>query len=223
MSLEDLMVDDEFIEIPVVVKDFNDISGYQFSVTWDPTQLEFNGVEHRALEGYTNEKFIDEGVLTTMWVESDGASVALDEGSILFVLKFVALDKNANSLVELNSAITEAVAYDNKLNELTIKSTAANVNLEKLRNGALELFQNVPNPFDYSTDIEFNIAKPGIATLSIVNSIGATVFRHEQNYEPGAHSINWNKGQSLSRITPGVYLYRLESNDESVIKKMIIK
>ncbi|MCK5703836.1 MAG: hypothetical protein KAI29_21910, partial [Cyclobacteriaceae bacterium] len=124
INLEHLKLADEIIEIPFVVQDFKDISGYQFSITWDATQLEYYGIEHQSLEGYINEQFVDEGVLTTMWDEFNGSSVALDKGSVLFVLKFIALDKNANSLVELNSAITEAVAYDSKLNELTIKSTA---------------------------------------------------------------------------------------------------
>ena len=158
-----------------------------------------------------------------MWDEFNGSSIALEKGSVLFVLKFKAKDKNANSLVELNSVITEAIAFDSKLNELSIKSTAALVNLNDLRNGALELFQNVPNPFDYSTEISFKIAKPGLAKLTVINMLGEMVYTHEQDYDAGVYSISWDKSQSIKPVSSGVYLYRLESNGQHVVRKMLVE
>ena len=62
---------------------------------------------------------------------------------------------------ELNSKLTEAVAFDSKLNMMNIRSTSANIDLNELRNGGLELYQNVPNPFNNETEIQFKIAKEG--------------------------------------------------------------
>lgn len=223
LSLENLKLDEEFVEIPVVVKEFNEISGYQFSITWDPSQLEYRGIENQVFEGFFNEHLIDQGVLTTMWDEFNGKSVTMDDGAVLFVLRFISKHEDANSIVELNSKVTEAVAFDSKLNALAITSTSANVNLDELRNGKLELFQNVPNPFDYSTQIEFKVPKQVKVRFSIINLLGETVYLQENNYSPGIYSITWDRGQSTKAITPGVYLYRLESNGEEVVRKMMIE
>jgi hypothetical protein len=81
----------------------------------------------------------------------------------------------------------------------------------------------VPNPFDYSTEINFRIPKPGLVHFTIVNTLGEVVYSHEDNYKAGIYNLNWNRSQSLRTITPGMYLYRLESNGEEVVKKMMIK
>ena len=158
-----------------------------------------------------------------MWDELNGKSIDLDDGTVLFILRFNAKDDNANSLVELNSTITKAVAFDSKLNSLAIKSVAANVNLEELRNGSMELYQNVPNPFEQTTEISFKITKPGLAKLTVINMLGETVYIHEQDYDAGVYSITWEKSQSLRPVSSGVYLYRLESNGQDVVKKMLIE
>lgn len=223
LSLEHLKLTDDFIEIPVVASDFYDISGYQFSITWDAHQLEYYGIENVALEGYFNEQLIDDGILTSMWDEFNGKSIDLDDGVVLFILKFKALDEKVNSLVELNSTITQALAFDSKLNSMSIKSVAANVNLEALRNGSMELYQNVPNPFEQNTEISFKITKPGLARISVINLLGETIYMHEQNYDVGIYSINWDKNQGFIPVSPGVYLYRLESNGQHVVRKMLIE
>ncbi len=223
LNLEHLKLADELVEIPIVVSDFRSISGYQFTISWDASQLELYDMENKALDGYFNEQLIDDGILTTMWDEFNGKSVDLDDGTVLFVLRFNPKSEDAKSVVELNSSVTKAVAIDHNLSSIAIKSISANVNIDELRNGNLELFQNVPNPFDQSTDIRFKIAKAGKAKLSIINLLGEIIFVHEQDYDTGVYSVTWNKGDSFRSVSPGVYLYRIESNGVDVVKKMLIK
>jgi hypothetical protein len=60
-----------------------------------------------------------------------------------------------------------------------------------LQNRGLELYQNVPNPFEESTEIGFRIIKPGSAKISIINLLGETVYSHEQHYDAGVHAHSW--------------------------------
>jgi hypothetical protein len=223
LSMENLVLNDDLVEIPVVVSEYNDIRGYQFSITWDPNELAYYGTTSELLEGFFNDQMVSNGVLTTMWDELDGRAAELISGQTLFTLKFRALREDAVSQVDINSAVTQAIAVDGKLNNLSIRAVPANVSLEELRNGKLELLQNIPNPFDYSTQIDFKIAKPGLATFTIINTLGEIVYIHEDNYKTGMYSISWDRSQSLRSIAPGMYLYRLESNGEEVVKKMMIK
>ncbi len=224
LSLEHLKLTTEnIIEIPITVSDFKDISGYQFSISWNANQLEYYDVEHVVLEGYFNDENASNGILSTMWDDADGKSIDLDDGKVLFILKFNVVDENISGLVEINSSLTNAVAVDGKLNLMKINATSANVNIDELRNGKLELYQNIPNPFDFTTEIGFRIVKAGKAQLTIINLLGEIVYLHEDDYEPGVYSVNWEISNSLSNIKSGMYLYRLESNGQEVVKKMLIE
>jgi hypothetical protein len=81
------------------------------------------------------------------------------------------------------------------------------------------LGQNYPNPFNPSTTITFSIAKKGIATLKVYNSLGEQVaILVSQQFEPGTYYTQW----SASNIASGVYLYRLEMNGFVVARKMLV-
>ncbi|MCK5469828.1 MAG: hypothetical protein KAI99_15010, partial [Cyclobacteriaceae bacterium] len=201
LSLEHLKLMDEFIEIPVVVSDFKDISGYQFSITWDANQLEYYSTEQVQLQGEFNEQYASDGILTTIWYDADGKSVDLDDGEELFILKFKVKDERISGVVDINSTLTKAIAFDGKLNALNIHGIPANVNLEELRNGSLELYQNVPNPFEQTTEISFRITKPGLAKLTVINMLGETVYIHERDYDPGVYSISWERSQSIRPVS----------------------
>jgi hypothetical protein len=223
LRMENMTLQDNLVEIPVVVDAYSDIRGYQFSVTWDPNELEYFGVSSDILEGFFNEQMVEQGILTTLWDDIDGEPRALQEGDVLMTLKFRARHETAASEVAINSTVTEAIAFDGNLNAMSIRSNPARVDLEQLRNGQLELFQNIPNPFDFSTTIDFRVPKPGLVRFSIVNTLGEIVYIHEDNYKAGIYSLDWDRSQGSQSIAPGVYLYRLESNGAEVVKKMMIK
>ena len=223
VSLENVMIEGDFIEIPVRAYNFTDISGYQFTVSWDASQMELYDYDNEAIDGHFNDQFMQQGILTTMWDDLNGKSIDLEDGAILFVLRFRGTDDKAVSDVSVGSELTKAAAFDGQLRSVTIKSIPAHVDLNELANGRLELYQNVPNPVDYATQFEFRIAKAGDATFTIVNVLGEVIYRHEQYYKPGVYSLSWDLGQGTRTLKSGVYLYRLESNGEVAVKKMIIK
>ncbi|MDZ7607454.1 MAG: T9SS type A sorting domain-containing protein [Cyclobacteriaceae bacterium] len=222
-SMDQIALSDDLIEIPVIATSSNSLSGYQFSISWDPNEFEFAGIYKGLINGFFNEENIQNGVLSTMWDEESGKSMEVPKGGILFILKFKASSESASGTIDITSSVTEAVAFDDRLNAMGIEAIPANLNMEELRNGKLQLLQNVPNPFDYSTDISFKTVEAGKVTLTIVNMLGETLYIHEANYKPGYHHLQWNKQQSTRQLTPGVYLYRIECNGESAVKKMMIR
>jgi formylglycine-generating enzyme required for sulfatase activity len=81
------------------------------------------------------------------------------------------------------------------------------------------LYQNYPNPFSTSTTIQFNITTAGFVSLNIYNSVGqqvATIVN--ENLKQGLHSYQW-KADNFSN---GIYFYRLEIDNQSSTKKMIL-
>lgn len=81
------------------------------------------------------------------------------------------------------------------------------------------LYQNVPNPFNPTTSIEFVLPVASDIELAVYNVIGQKVATLVKGYyEAGEYSIQWNAANSSS----GVYFYRLKADRFSETMKMIL-
>ena len=75
------------------------------------------------------------------------------------------------------------------------------------------LAQNIPNPFNALTTIQFNLPKENEVSLAIYDLVGRKVAEPLSNvpYESGGHFVIWDGKDSQNRpVSSGVYLYRLE-------------
>jgi hypothetical protein len=223
LLLAEISLNQDLVEIPVIVDESVSLRGYQFSMVWNPTELEYVGVSSKGVDGHFNDQLAVDGILTTLWDESGGSALNLEAGQELFTVKFRARHEQADTEVQINSALTKAMAFGSDFKAFSIRSKPLRVSMEALRNGNLEVFQNVPNPFDFSTQIDFRIPKSGLVRLTVVNSVGKIVYMYEDQYKPGLHSISWDRSQSALPVTEGLYLYRLECNGEEVVKKMLVR
>ena len=81
------------------------------------------------------------------------------------------------------------------------------------------LEQNYPNPFNPVTNIKYSIPKAGFVTLKVYNLLGqevATIFEGNQN------AGNYIATFDASNLSSGVYMYRLESENVSITKKLVL-
>jgi Secretion system C-terminal sorting domain len=82
-----------------------------------------------------------------------------------------------------------------------------------------ELSQNYPNPFNPTTNIDYTLAKASDVKLSVYNLLGqkvATVV--DSHMGAGTHSVTFD----ASKLTSGVYFYRLDAGNFSSVKKMLL-
>jgi Secretion system C-terminal sorting domain len=81
------------------------------------------------------------------------------------------------------------------------------------------LSQNHPNPFNPSTTISFTLTANQFVTLKIFNSLGEEISTLvNDNLTQGSHSINFNS----NGLSSGLYLYRLESGSQVLVRKMML-
>ncbi len=87
-----------------------------------------------------------------------------------------------------------------------------------------KLSQNYPNPFNPVTSISFTIKEKSNVKLSIYNIKGQLVKTLKNEVmASGKHSIVWNgKDNNNQNVTSGVYFYKIDSNNFSSTRKMIL-
>lgn len=81
------------------------------------------------------------------------------------------------------------------------------------------LHQNFPNPFNPSTEIRFDINRPGLAVLKIYNTLGQVVTTLVNRDLPaGSYRLTFD----AANLPSGLYFYRLEYDGLSQTKKMML-
>jgi hypothetical protein len=90
----------------------------------------------------------------------------------------------------------------------------------------VELFQNHPNPFNPTTEIEFVVpeGRARQVTLIIFDVTGARVATLvDEEKTPGLYTARWD-GRDFhgNNVGSGVYFYRLLTDDVALTKKMIL-
>lgn len=86
------------------------------------------------------------------------------------------------------------------------------------------LFQNVPNPFNPSTTISYDLKKNGPVQLQIFDVAGRLVRNLVQEEQAaGPHQMNWNgRSQDDQSCAAGVYFYRLRTVGADETKRMLL-
>lgn len=82
-----------------------------------------------------------------------------------------------------------------------------------------KLFQNYPNPFNPTTKISYKINKEGFVSLKVYNLVGQVVgdLVDEQQIS-GSYEVEFD----ASNLTTGVYLYKLQVNGYTSVKRMTV-
>jgi len=84
--------------------------------------------------------------------------------------------------------------------------------------------QAFPNPVQDNANVRFTLPTTGAATLNVFSPDGRvirTLARGE--LEAGLHEVSWDRtGDHGQRIPAGIYYYRLETDDVSLVRKAVL-
>lgn len=82
-----------------------------------------------------------------------------------------------------------------------------------------KLFQNFPNPFNPSTKISYKIKKEGNVSLTVFNLVGQEIsVLVNEKQSAGNYEVEFD----ASELTTGVYLYKLQINGYTSVKRMTV-
>jgi len=87
-----------------------------------------------------------------------------------------------------------------------------------------KLFDNFPNPFNPTTNIEYTLTERTFITIAIYDLLGNRIRTLVNSaMEPGLQSITWNSLDDSGKfVSSGVYFYSLKAGDYTQTKKMIL-
>ncbi len=84
----------------------------------------------------------------------------------------------------------------------------------------IQMSQNYPNPFSQQTRIEIVLEQSGYVNLGIYNIYGQLLETLEAStLNPGKYSYEWNVKENKT----GVYIYQLQFEEQSIVKKMLVQ
>ena len=198
-------------------QDFKEILGYQLTLQFDQTALEFVSASNGDLPEWSlanlGMRFIDRGILTSSWSRSQVLSLADEQ--VLFSLRFRATaDGQLSELLELSPDFLTAEAYSDLegLQDLAL-------NFQKARPLSFVLNQNRPNPFRSSTVISFELPKASAASLTIYDVSGRTLKVYTGEFVRGYNEITINHSELPHA---GVLYYQLETAEHTATRKMTV-
>ncbi|MBA7541658.1 hypothetical protein ES705_33974 [subsurface metagenome] len=93
----------------------------------------------------------------------------------------------------------------------------------RLTHDAIHLFQNYPNPFRHITEIRYQLTDSGKANLNIYDVSGRLVRQFNNPTIVQSDQIIWDGRDNFGNyVGAGVYFYRLDTENFSEVKKMIL-
>ncbi len=94
-----------------------------------------------------------------------------------------------------------------------------NIELKNNLSKEYVLEQNYPNPFNPTTVISYSIPKASYVSVKVFDVLGNTISTLvDKNQEIGSYKVNFN----ATKLSNGVYFYKISANDFSSVKKMIL-
>ncbi|MFH1734791.1 MAG: T9SS type A sorting domain-containing protein [bacterium] len=89
----------------------------------------------------------------------------------------------------------------------------------EVRAGMYNLSQNIPNPFNPTTTISYEVPSAGSVKLTVYDIMGQQIASLVNGYqEANAYKVTFN----AANLASGIYIYKLETGDFISIKKMVL-
>lgn len=209
------------IDMPVRASDLAGIEGFQFTLGFDPSVLEFAGIREGALSSFGQDnigtRFTDEGQLTASW---NGTTEGIQAEDILFTVQFrVTGNGRLSDNVRISSMHVAAEAYDRDDNLLDAALRFTGANGQTVSADGFSLYQNRPNPFSDETVIGFELPQGGTATLTLTDLSGKVLQVFQGDFARGYNEFRIQRSDVRSA---GIVYYRLTADGFAETRKMVI-
>ena len=175
----------------------------------EPALPKYNVIKHNILWKGNN------------WDFSDNAQKYVTRENNLEATDPLFVDYNAKNfrIMENSPAYSKIGFVPVPFEKMGLIKDEATTGVKSIKPQSIRLDQNSPNPFNPSTTISFFLPAPGNVKLTVHNILGQEVAKLvDSKISAGEHHVVFD-GDGLAT---GIYLYRFNSGDFSMTKKMML-
>lgn len=179
--------------------------------TWLPANT---GIEHKAVWFLT---FDSSG---TLWAGTDSNGVYYStNGGVSWIQQNDGLDDITSvGVFSLPDGYIYAVTSQGYIYRSSTKVTDVEAQRTNVPSN-FSLSQNYPNPFNPTTTINYYIPKTSFVTISVYDVLGREIETLVNEEKPvGTYNVGFN----ASKLTSGIYFYRMQAGDFVETKKLIV-
>lgn len=226
--LQNSTEDSGLLELRVSIRKAKNLKGYGFGLQYDSTKYEFvdavqyskffdGSAEKQALFVSSNNK---KGEITVSGLRVDGK--VSNGGGELVKFIFKTSRKVWRNPSDLDFSIFDGVMIDKSGGYNPVLDIEVG-NLHGIpKDNALK--QNVPNPFNPSTSIGYQLSRDGMVELAVYSVLGQKVrVLVDEFREAGFHTVVWDGTDNLGRkVASGVYGYRMSVTGVAHWRKMLL-
>ncbi|MCB9284921.1 MAG: T9SS type A sorting domain-containing protein [Lewinellaceae bacterium] len=209
-------------EVAFRAKNIDRIAGFQFTLNYSLEDLELVGIRSNSLPDFSAQNFYhmpEAGAIAFSW---NGDTEGLSADRALFTLQFRAKTSGPKvcQALTINSRYTKAEAYTRAYDPLETALLFHCMDGPMLVYNKFELYQNMPNPVQETTEIGFYLPEAGSARLQIFDESGRLLLTRQGDFPKGSNRLQVDR-RELGRTT-GVLYYQVESEQGKATRKMVL-
>jgi hypothetical protein len=201
-----------YVEVPVEIKDANNISSAQFELTYNSDDFTVTGVRGVGLgSGFMTAYNADKGTLFIAMAGSGQVSGSGDVAIVTLQKKHTPVPV-ASTRVEISSAmVDETVA--------AIEGHDYDAEVVRFALGPVS-----PNPFRQSAVISYSAPVAASVSIDVYDVNGRLVQTvYSGQVEAGTHQVTWDGTDSAgSKVARGVYFCRMSAGEFSATEKVVL-
>ncbi len=146
---------------------------------------------------------------------------------IISVLVLACTAVNAETVLTVHNSDGETVSFPiTEIEFIDFDGLNAVKDLDKASNilNSFRLLSNHPNPFNPSTNISYELAKPGHVEIVIYDVMGKEITTLVSDQQTaGSYQTQWDgKNSQGIQVAAGMYFYQLSFNGSAETKKMLL-
>ena len=204
------------VRIPVRVKDFKDMLGMQFTISFDATVLQWQGIGNNPLGIETGTTHANEGSVSFLWVDPKNEIKTLEDGSAIMELVFNRQSSIVNSQLSLDGSITSVVAYDKDYQSHNIVFKPSAINSLDTK----DQWNVSPNPTKEGViKVQMNLKDKKTIVLRLIDNTGRLIITKQIEGVKGNNNFTI---RPTSQLPTGTYFLQAKGIEEGELKKIII-
>ncbi len=205
------------VTVTISAQGLSDLYAAGIELSFNPEVLKPSAVQQAGLaQGTLFEYGIQEGRLRIMFASSE----ALKGDGNLATITFD-VEKNARGKLEEPISVTSLMLNETQANAQASGGTISVKGLPV----TYQLNQNYPNPFNPATMISYEVPNDGERVRLEIYSISGQLVRVlvDREESAGEYQVAWDgTSDNGSRVSTGMYLYRIKAGSFVSVKKMIM-